>query len=47
MAHLRYGVAAFEQGAIGYMLKPFSVACLATTTARLKEKITSGFFLQM
>lgn len=41
-AYDQYAVAAFEQGAVDYVLKPFSVARLATTIARLKEKITSA-----
>jgi DNA-binding LytR/AlgR family response regulator len=40
-AYDQYAVAAFEQGAVDYVLKPFSAARLATTIARLKEKITS------
>ena len=37
-AYDNYAVAAFEQGAIDYVMKPFSAARLATTVARLKEK---------
>ena len=37
-AYDKYAVAAFEQGAIDYVMKPFSAARLATTIARLKEK---------
>jgi DNA-binding LytR/AlgR family response regulator len=32
-----YAVAAFEQGAVDYILKPFSPARLATSVARLRE----------
>lgn len=35
----RYAVAAFEQGAVDYVMKPFSSARLVTTIARLKEKL--------
>jgi DNA-binding LytR/AlgR family response regulator len=38
-AYDQYAVAAFEQGAVDYVMKPFSAARLATTVARLKEKI--------
>lgn len=34
-----YAVAAFEQGAVDYVLKPFSAARLATSVARLREKV--------
>jgi DNA-binding LytR/AlgR family response regulator len=37
-AYDKYAVAAFEQGAVDYVMKPFSAARLATTVARLKEK---------
>jgi len=37
-AYDEYAVAAFEQGAVDYVMKPFSPARLATTIARLKEK---------
>ena len=40
-AHDKYAVAAFEQGAVDYVMKPFSPARLATTVARLKEKAAS------
>ncbi len=39
-AYDKYAVAAFEQGAVDYVMKPFSPARLATTVARLKEKVT-------
>jgi DNA-binding LytR/AlgR family response regulator len=35
----RYAIAAFEQGAVDYVLKPFSAARLATSVARLREKV--------
>lgn len=38
-AYDKYAVAAFEQGAVDYVMKPFSPARLATTVARLKEKM--------
>ena len=34
-----YAVAAFEQGAVDYVLKPFSPARLATSVARLRERV--------
>ena len=34
-AYDEYAVAAFEQGAVDYVLKPFSAARLATTVSRL------------
>lgn len=41
-AYDKYAVAAFEQGAIDYVMKPFSPARLATTVARLKAKADSA-----
>ena len=41
-AYDQYAVAAFEQGAVDYVLKPFSAARLATTIARLKSKAGSS-----
>ena len=38
-AYDKYAVTAFEQGALDYVMKPFSLARLATTVARLKEKV--------
>lgn len=35
----RYAVAAFEQGAVDYVLKPFSTARLAETVQRLKGRL--------
>ena len=40
-AYDEYAVAAFEQGAVDYVLKPFTAARLATTIARLKERLVS------
>jgi DNA-binding LytR/AlgR family response regulator len=37
-AYDKYAVTAFEQGAVDYVMKPFSPARLATTITRLKEK---------
>jgi DNA-binding LytR/AlgR family response regulator len=36
-----YAVAAFEQGAVDYVMKPFSAARLATAVGRLKERSQS------
>ena len=41
-AYDKYAVAAFEQGAVDYVMKPFSAARLATTISRLKEKLASA-----
>ncbi len=41
-AYDKYAVAAFEQGAVDYVMKPFSAARLATTVARLKERVASA-----
>ncbi len=38
-AYDEYAVAAFEQGAVDYVLKPFTAARLATTVGRLKERL--------
>lgn len=40
-AYDQYAVAAFEQGAVDYVLKPFSAGRLITTISRLKEKMSS------
>jgi DNA-binding LytR/AlgR family response regulator len=40
-AYDQYAVAAFEQGAVDYVMKPFSAARLATTIERLKAKAAS------
>jgi len=40
-AYDKYAIAAFEQGAIDYLMKPFSAARLATTISRLKERADS------
>ncbi len=37
-AYDKYAVAAFEQGAIDYVMKPFSPARIATALARVKER---------
>jgi len=41
-AYDKYAIAAFEQGAIDYVMKPFSLARLATTVERLKAKVASA-----
>jgi DNA-binding LytR/AlgR family response regulator len=41
-AYDRHAVEAFEQGAVDYVMKPFSSARLATTVSRLKEKLGSA-----
>jgi DNA-binding LytR/AlgR family response regulator len=41
-AYERYAISAFEEGAVDYVLKPFSRARLATTIARLKERMGSA-----
>jgi len=38
-AYDKYAVAAFEQGAVDYVMKPFSAARLATTIERLRQKV--------
>jgi DNA-binding LytR/AlgR family response regulator len=38
-AYDKYAIAAFDEGAVDYVLKPFSPARLATTIARLKQRI--------
>ena len=40
-AYDKYAITAFEQGAIDYLMKPFSAARLATTISRLKERADS------
>ena len=40
-AYDNIAVAAFEQGAVDYVMKPFSPARLATTVARLKEQLAA------
>ena len=40
-AYDQHAVAAFEKGAVDYVMKPFSMARLATAIARLKERIDS------
>jgi len=41
-AYDKFALAAFEQGAVDYVLKPFSAARLMTTVARLKQKVKSA-----
>jgi DNA-binding LytR/AlgR family response regulator len=41
-AYDKYAVTAFEQGAIDYVMKPFSPARLATTVTRLKDKLANA-----
>jgi DNA-binding LytR/AlgR family response regulator len=38
-AHNDYAVAAFEEGSVDYVLKPLSMARIATTVARLKQRM--------
>ena len=40
-AFSEYAIAAFEQGAVDYVMKPLSPTRLATTVTRLKEKVAS------
>jgi DNA-binding LytR/AlgR family response regulator len=40
-AYDEYAVAAFEQGAVDYVLKPFNTARLALTVKRLKERLNA------
>src|SRR5213080_2801357 len=40
-AYEEFAIAAFEQGAIDYVLKPFTASRLATTVTRLREKMSS------
>ncbi len=40
-AYDAYAVAAFEQGAVDYVLKPFNAARLAVAVGRLKEKLAT------
>ena len=40
-AYDRYAVAAFEQGAVDYVVKPFSAVRLEATIARLKARLAS------
>lgn len=41
-AYDQYAVAAFDEGAVDYVMKPFSAARLATTVERLKSRMTSA-----
>jgi DNA-binding LytR/AlgR family response regulator len=38
-AYDEYAIAAFEQGTVDYVLKPFTAARLATTVGRLKDRL--------
>ena len=40
-AYDQYAVAAFEQGAVDYVMKPFSQARMATSVARVRERMKS------
>ena len=40
-AYQEYAINAFEQGAVDYVLKPFTAGRVMTTVTRLKEKLTS------
>jgi DNA-binding LytR/AlgR family response regulator len=40
-AYDQYAITAFDQGAVDYVMKPISLARLATTVSRLKERIGS------
>jgi DNA-binding LytR/AlgR family response regulator len=41
-AYDQYAIAAFEEGAVDYVMKPFSSERLATTVARLKQRMGSA-----
>src|SRR5499425_1239075 len=41
-AYDKYAISAFEEGAVDYVMKPFSLARLATTIARLKQRMGSA-----
>jgi len=41
-AYDTYAVAAFEQGAVDYVMKPFSIARLATAIARVRERMKTA-----
>ena len=40
-AYQEFAIAAFEQGAVDYVLKPFTASRLATTVTRLRQKLSS------
>jgi DNA-binding LytR/AlgR family response regulator len=40
-AYDQHAVSAFEQGAVDYVMKPFTPARLATTVSRLKDRVAS------
>src|SRR5262245_5547116 len=41
-AYDQYAVTAFEQGAVDYVMKPFTKARLATTVTRVRERMKSA-----
>jgi DNA-binding LytR/AlgR family response regulator len=41
-AYDQHAIAAFDQGAVDYVMKPFSVARLATAIGRLKERVNAA-----
>lgn len=41
-AYDKYAVAAFEEGAVDYVMKPFSAARLAATVARVKQRVQNA-----
>src|SRR5688572_67402 len=41
-AYDKYAVAAFDQGAVDYVMKPFSPARLAVTVARVKQRMQTA-----
>jgi DNA-binding LytR/AlgR family response regulator len=41
-AHEQYAVAAFEHGAVDYLVKPFDEARLRTTVERLQQRLAAG-----
>ena len=41
-AYDKYALSAFEQGAVDYVMKPFSPARIATTVARLKQRVKNA-----
>src|SRR5664279_1044990 len=41
-AYDKYALSAFEQGAVDYLMKPFSPARIATTVTRLKQRLKNA-----